>query len=93
MDSTTLLILGHGWLLFCGWAKERGHFGPEFGLAVFSPIIMVIAFFIALICNLVLPFAVDAVLLAFYFYFLLPIPGMPWISDLFGWRGTVKTAI
>jgi len=88
MDWTLILVLGYVWVLFCGWAKERGHFGPEFWVAAVSPILMIVAFFIALLFNIVAPpsAATDPVLLLFYIYFLLPIPGMTWITGALGWR-------
>jgi WD40 repeat protein len=88
MDWTLIFALGYVWVLFCGWAKERGHFGPEFWVAAASPILAIVAFFIAFLFNLLAPpsTVADPLLLLFYLYFLLPIPGMTWITAALGWR-------
>jgi formylglycine-generating enzyme required for sulfatase activity len=87
-DWPLWLVSGYAWLLFCGWAKEKGRFGPEFWLAVFAPIVWAILFVIALIINIFVPptgiFDIALILLAIYF--VLPIPGMTWLSRSMGCR-------
>lgn len=88
MTSNQVLVLGYAWILFCGWAKERGQFGPEFWLAAVSPVLAIVAFLIALLFNLMAPpsAVLDVLLLLFYGYFLLPVPGMTGITGSLGWR-------
>ena len=81
-------VLPYCWVLFCGWAKEKGHFGPEFWIAVFAPIIWAAIFIVALIINILAPPTAigDIALILLAIYFVLPIPGMTWLSRSIGWR-------